>query len=288
MCYNFSRGAVMSNLLKKMQHENLLSQTEVIISKYLLNNYRELPKLSTRELAKKTFTSSAAVVRFCQKLGYEGYTDFKINFLAEMMKHGNEIQANLIEEQDNINLIMDKVRKININAIDEAYNMMNPAILSRTMKLFKKAVYIDFYTVDGFGNFASRTAENFSLVNKYSTVNSSMSIQYLQAYSTPKDHLGFFISPTGENRFLIDIATLLKRQSVPTVLITSSQNSTLADIVDETFAVNIGDNVAELGISVFLTGANFVTDTILATLMTQEEYKNTLEKESWLNDKLHY
>lgn len=154
----------MSKLLKKMQNREILSSTEIIVADYLIENYRDLPNLSTRELAKRTFTSSAAIVRFCQKLGFEGYTDFKLSFMAEMLKHGDEVQAQLISEQDNINSIMDKVREININAINEAYNLLNPALLSRVVKLFNNADYIDFYAIDGFRDFANRTAESFTLI----------------------------------------------------------------------------------------------------------------------------
>ena len=86
----------MSSLLKKLQNKEMLSSTEMIVSDYLIENYRDLPKLSTRELAKRTFTSSAAIVRFCQKLGFEGYTDFKLSFMIEMMKHGSEVSASTI------------------------------------------------------------------------------------------------------------------------------------------------------------------------------------------------
>ncbi len=278
----------MSNLLKTLQNKDLLSESELIISQYLLENYRDFQNLSTRELAKRTFSSSAAVIRFCQKLGFEGYTDFKITFLTEMMKHGGEVQAQIINEHDDINLIMRKVREINVNAINEAYNMLNPAVLSRTLKLLKKATYIDFYAMDGYRDFANRIADSFTLAKKYSTIHSSIPLQYLQAYKVPKNHLGFFISPMGENRFLIDIAKFLKRQDIPTVLITAAPDSTLAKIVDEKFTALIGDNVEDLGPLVFSTSAKFIADTLLASLITQTDYKGARDKESWLNKNFYY
>lgn len=274
----------MAKLLKKLRNKDFLSESEIIISQYLLENYRDFRNLSTCELAKRTFTSSAAIIRFCQKLGFKGYTDFKISFLTEIMQHGDTVQAQIINEQDDIDLIMSKVREINVNAINESYNMLNPAILSRTLGLFKKSMYIDFYAMDGLIDFANRIADSFALVNKYSTVHSSMPLQYLQAYKTPKNHLGFFISPTGENRFWIDIAKLLKRQDIPTILITAAPDSTLANLVTETFTAAIGDNLEDLGSLVFLTSAKFIADTILATLITRTDYHKTLDKEKWLSE----
>lgn len=278
----------MSSLLKKLRNKEILSNTEIIIADYLMENYRDLANLSARELAKKTFTSSATIVRFCQKFDFEGYSDFKTKFLAEMLKYGNEVQPQLISEHDNIEEIMNKVREMNINAINDAYNSLNPALLARVLKLLNQSKYIDFYSVDGYRDFANRVSYSFLLAEKSCSVHTSMPVQYLQAYKTPKKHLGFFLSPSGENRFLVDIAKLLKRQSVPTILITSESNSTLANIVDEHFTVNMGENFDELGPLLFLIGAKYITDTLLVTLITQTDYHGAKNKETWLKKNFYY
>lgn len=182
----------MASLLRKLQDKSLLSDSEMLIAKYLIENYREVSNLSTRELAARTYTSSAAIVRFSQKFGFKGYSDFRINFLTEIMKHGEEIQAQLISEQDNLDTIMKKVREINIDAINQSYDMLNPALLARTLKLFESATYIDFYVMDRYMNLANEVAETFVFAGKFSTIHNSMPLQYLQAYKTPKNHLGFF------------------------------------------------------------------------------------------------
>lgn len=278
----------MASLLRKLQDKSLLSDSEILIAKYLIENYREVSNLSTRELAVRTYTSSAAIVRFSQKFGFKGYSDFRINFLTEIMKHGEEIQAQLISEQDNLDTIMKKVREINIDAINRAYDMLNPALLARALKLFESATYIDFYVVDRYMNFANEIAETFVLAGKFSTIHNSMPLQYLQAYKTPKNHLGFFISPKGENRLQTDIAKLLKRQSIPTILITASPDSTLAKLVTEHFTVAVGKDIKDLGKLVFTVGAKFITDTLVAALVSRTNFENAEEKYSWLNEKFFY
>ena len=75
----------MTGLLKKLNDKTNFSNTEQVIANYIMENFREIGNYSTRQLAKKTFTSSAAIVRFSQKLGFEGYTDFKTKFLAVLI-----------------------------------------------------------------------------------------------------------------------------------------------------------------------------------------------------------
>ncbi len=89
-------------LLKMMQEKEKFSPTEWLIVKYLLENYRELPELSARQLAEKTYTSSAAVVRFCQKLGLKGYAEFKVRFLAEAMQGVGQAGKKSITNKDTI------------------------------------------------------------------------------------------------------------------------------------------------------------------------------------------
>jgi DNA-binding MurR/RpiR family transcriptional regulator len=281
-------GEGMSSLLKTLKNKDFLSSSEVLIAEYLVKNYRDVANLSTRELAKKTFTSSAAIVRFCQKLGFEGYVDFKLKFLLEMNTHSNEVQARLILEHDNLETVMSKVREINIDAINTAYNNLNPVLLVKVLKRIVRATCVDFYAMDSFKDCANRIAESFLFFNKHSTVSNSMALQYLQAYGAPKNHLGFFIDPIGENRMLVDIAKILKSQDCPMVLITASPKSELARLVNEYFTVKMGDNIEDLGDSVFLSSAKYIADTLFAALIAKTNYKEALGKEFWLNEKFCY
>lgn len=71
-------------LLKKIELANNFSSVERILGKYVLENGEKVLNMSTKELAKATFTSPASIVRFCRKLEYEGYNDFKIALAAQL------------------------------------------------------------------------------------------------------------------------------------------------------------------------------------------------------------
>ena len=66
------------NELNELKRMNKLTSTEQGIVNYILTNPEELEKTSSRQLAELTYTSPAAVVRICQKLGFSGYSEFKI------------------------------------------------------------------------------------------------------------------------------------------------------------------------------------------------------------------
>ena len=278
---------VMTGLLGKLNDKNNFSDTEQVIAKYIMENYRELVNCSTRQLAKKTFTSSAAIVRFSQKLGFEGYTDFKTKFLAEMMQQKTEPYDRFVTDRDSINLIIEKVTSIELNAIKETSEKINQAQFVKAVNFLRSAEHIDFFAVDNNQSIARIASECFVTAGKYSTVHSTAKIQYLQARNAPKSHVAFIISRTGENRLLVDIAKILHGKSIKTILITSNQNSTIANFSTVIFSVASTDKMEELGPRVFLTGAKYVIDVLFALLMVKVDYEEMKRKSDWL-DKIFY
>ena len=82
------------SLLKKLELANQFSPSEKSIAEYILNHSEEVLNLSSVELAKKTFTSPATIVRLCQKLNFKGYNDFKIELSANLqyvLSHQSDI-----------------------------------------------------------------------------------------------------------------------------------------------------------------------------------------------------
>ncbi len=54
-----------------------LSRRQQAIADFVLEKYHEVPFLSVLEIAERTGASEATVVRFCQRIGYSGYSDMK-------------------------------------------------------------------------------------------------------------------------------------------------------------------------------------------------------------------
>lgn len=280
----------MKNLVEQLQAKEGFSPSECILADFLLENFRLLAGMSTRQLAKETYTNSAAIVRFSQKLGFGGYTEFKVQFLAEMMERIRNPQVTdfSMTDRDTVQSLMDKVTGLEVEALRSTRGMLDAAQFMRALAMLSKAQHIDFYAMDENLNIAQMAASGFLMANKGATVHPAMTMQYLSAAGMQKGHVGFFISRTGENRMLIDIAHLLRLRSVPRLLITSAPSSTLASLADVTFPVATIDTMEKLGPRIFLLGAKYVTDLLFAVLMTRLDFSDAKKKEQWLNGHFHY
>ena len=278
----------MTNLIAKLSDKKIFSSTEQVIADYILKNFREVANLSTRQLAKETFTSSAAIVRFSQKLGFSGYTDFKSKFLSEMLNSIGEPQNRFISEKDSISDIVEKVVTIEIAALKDSYDKIKINPFIRAANYLSQADYIDIYAMNMNLNLARMASESFIVAGKRCIVPASISEQYLQAYKVPKNHLAVLISRTGENGFLINIAKILNEQKVPIILITAAGNTTLEKLAQVVFETATTDKMEELGPRVFLTGAKYVIDVLFGILIARTDYLEAKKKEEWLKSYLHY
>lgn len=71
-------------LIHTLKRQENLSSTEKQIANYVLKHSEAVTKMSIDEFSEACFTANSSIVRFCQKLGLKGFSDFKINLAMEM------------------------------------------------------------------------------------------------------------------------------------------------------------------------------------------------------------
>ncbi len=278
----FFRVENMAKLLELMQDKQRFSPTDQIIIDYVVKNYQQIPQLTSKQLAQKVYTSSAAIVRFCQRLGLKGYSEFKVRFVAEIMQYGNgKEKKQPITNKDTIRSILDKVTGIELGAVRETRNDMEPADIVRAVYLLEQAEHIDFYAMDNNLYIAELASYAFLHAGKFSTVHPKGNVQYLQAVSSQKDHLAFLISRTGENRRLLEIAQLLKKRKCKLLLITGKKESSLAGLADEVLYAATEKKLNELGSFVFLGAAKYLVDILFSVLLARHYDTSLLRNESY-------
>ena len=69
------------SIMTQLEFELDFSESEKQISRYILNYGEDVLSMSVKQLADKTYTSPATIVRLCKKIGLNGYNDFKIKYL---------------------------------------------------------------------------------------------------------------------------------------------------------------------------------------------------------------
>jgi DNA-binding MurR/RpiR family transcriptional regulator len=72
-----------------LTHVNQLSRQQRLIAEYLLDNLHEVPFLSVPQLAQRSGASEATVVRLCQSIGFNGFSDMKMAVVETLREELN-------------------------------------------------------------------------------------------------------------------------------------------------------------------------------------------------------
>ena len=137
------------SIMTQLEFELDFSHSEKEIAHYILNEGEKVLNLSIKELAKKTYTSPATIVRLCHKLGLEGYGDFKIKYSAELqfdLAHTDRIDVNFpFNEEDNDSMVAYKLASLNQEVIAETIQLIDFEQLHQIVELLDQNKDIDIY-----------------------------------------------------------------------------------------------------------------------------------------------
>lgn len=126
---------------------NSLNETEAHIYNYVMQNKEKVLEESIRELANVVHVSTATIVRFCKKLGCEGFMEFKYKLKDSI---SDEEYKNQIE----VSSFVDFTEHIHSQKYLES--------IKRTADYIKNANYFYVSFLGAYGDFAKFIARAFS------------------------------------------------------------------------------------------------------------------------------
>lgn len=256
-------------ILKKKEG---FTERETNISDFILENPEKITNMSSRQLGESTFTSSTVVVRFCQKIGYKGYNDFKVNLLSEINKEDfDSLEEEFkISGEDNIVSIMKKLSYIEKEVIEQTKKNFSFEQMTRINKYLSESKYIDFFAMDMNEGIAKYACHNLFFCGKIANNYTYTNEQQLLAMNADHNHLAIFISHTGENAKLVEAAKTMKRENIKTIVITVGKDRTLSKICDEFIPAVFIESFENVGNLMFSTSVKYILDTIFCLAFAKQ------------------
>ena len=218
-------------LINKMENANL-TRIEEDIAQYIIEHQEELEKLSTRAIAKATYTSSSAVIRLEHKLGFEGYNDLKKQHIEEqayLNSHFQNIDANIPFSQDNNMMsVAGAIKEVMIESANDTLSLIHHDSLQQAIKILHKSNNIYVFGFGAYVPLATSFQMKMSRIKKHVVVQSFVGEEKYQADMLNQDDCAIIISYSGENSSLISVASLLKENNIPIIVITSIGENSLS------------------------------------------------------------
>lgn len=268
-------------LLDSLKQAQGFTERENDIRRYLLEHPEQVEHLSARELGAATFTSAASVTRFCQKLGFRGYPDFKLRFVSDLQdtRSPNAEEALRIRERESTVTLVRKMTQVSRRAVDETNRELSLDRLMQVSQMIRRAEHVDFYAYDTAACLAEYACNQFYFAGKRSQVYDASNMQGFNSLLPAQGHIALILSYTGEDARLVALAELLHRQGTPLVVITTSPERTLAKCADVFLCAVTSQRTEEFRVSMFTSSAKYLLD-LLFSLVFSQNYDENIRRNS--------
>ncbi|MBQ7476742.1 MAG: MurR/RpiR family transcriptional regulator [Selenomonadaceae bacterium] len=218
------------------EHKQILNPTDIAIWHFILNNRDQVRHISIHDLAKKCCVSSTTIVRFAQKLGFDGFSDLKSLLKREKLVDKVSSQDILLSLENFYSKTWTNLMKRNydnasrlVHEANRVFAFASGYVQNNVVRELKRLFFYDnvfLYDIGGRDEF-------YSILK---TAN--------------KDDLFIFVSLSGESHHVTEFSLQLQLKGIPLISITTLHDNTLASrstenlyIFSEEFQVNSPEQI---------------------------------------------
>lgn len=193
-----------------------LNELELAVYEYVMQHKSAVPYMRIRELAAESHVSTTTVLRFCKKMGCDGYAEFKLR----MKEHAGIKRVDMLSEDlSEIRAFFDRLETEKFQKkLEEA-----AAVIART----DRVVFVGIGSSGHVGQYGARCFTNLGKFSLYIS-DPFYPINMKDAVST----VAVILSVSGESEQVVKIANGLKRSRCRIISITNTEQSTISKLSD--------------------------------------------------------
>ena len=224
------------NVFEKINSEYYqLTSAEKRVADYVVAHQQKTQFMSISELAEEAGVAEATISRFCKRLGYKGYSAFK---LAVANSTARRVEAPTvpgeIRPEDSIEELCQKLYAADRDAMAQTVELIRPDSVRKAADLLFSAEKVLCMGQGGSMILAQECAHLFSTArpNFYAVLDSHM--QAIAASLMGPEDVVVFVSYSGATRDMMDSLHLARENGAKVILLThysDAPGAALADVV---------------------------------------------------------
>lgn len=231
-------------IIPQLKDQTGFTHNEKVIAGYILKEKNNVLTKSAAVLAKETYTSPAAVIRLCKRIGLSGYQEFKIRLSAELEQEQqliSEIDANYpFHKEDGIREIAVRLEKLTGESLHEARSLITSSAqdFEKACSLMMRSGRIVIFGV-GDAYLAGLAFQARMMRAGFNQFLSSpvYGEQRHLAQTLQSGDCGILLSFSGVTGSTLECAEILSKNHVHTISLTSLRSGRLAELSDVTLVL---------------------------------------------------
>ncbi len=192
------------------------NELEMDVYNFVIKHTDKVTTMTIRELAAATLVSTTVILRFCKKLGCNGYSEFKVRLKMSLIDTSEAI------EEKEISSIIDN--------LDKAQGEVTQQLLEDAASIICSAKTVIFMGEGKSGSVANYGSKHLTDMGKLCF--SISDVTFIMPNDNHKETVLIIMSVSGESPVMIHQASNLKRLGATIISITNNSLSTIAKMSD--------------------------------------------------------
>ncbi|MEH7301364.1 MurR/RpiR family transcriptional regulator [Neobacillus drentensis] len=201
-----------------------LTKAEQKAADFVLANADETIYSSVTLLAEKARVGETSIIRFCRKLGFKGFQDFKLSIAQDLVNPTEQVHGQ-IQETDSIETICKKITSHNVSALNDTTNLLSKKELMKATEALINARKIYFFGLGSSGITATDAKYRFMRLGFNADCATDAHIMAMNASLVNKEDVVVGISSSGSTKDLVESVKVAKDNGAHIIALTNHAKS---------------------------------------------------------------
>ncbi|MBD8590005.1 MurR/RpiR family transcriptional regulator [Peribacillus simplex] len=247
------------------------TKTEEELAHYILQRPEEVSQLTISQIAKKLHISPATITRFCQKLAFSGFNEFRHELKRFVDLRNTPKNMKNIKQVD----YFAKLYQDHLGIIDNTFHITTYDNIQKAVSFLTKANKIHVYGIGSSGIAAQEFKSKFFRIGLTVEAITDPHQSMMDAALSNENSVVIGISISGTTKEVISAVKIAKKQGACILVFTGDKNSDLSQLGDLTLVVT-SKNSMHMGQNISPLLPLLLLFDLLYTELVAKDYKNRI------------
>lgn len=226
-----------------------MSEAERKVADYVFSEPKKTLHFNVAELARQSGTSQAAIVRFCRRIGMNGYSDFKLRLARDVFRDTDErfIPDLDLESGAPVESVIKNVIGFSQRGLSLLPAVLDPRAVEATADAILGATMTGLFGVGASGIVAYDFQQKLLRIGLPSSFTADLDLQVTMAASLRSTDLAFVVSYSGEHAGMIEAARQARGRGARVVGLTMDSGNSIRSLSDIALLVPASERIYRQG-----------------------------------------
>ena len=248
-----------------------LTNSEKKVANYVLNNLQNVMYYSLNDLAEEAGVGETTVLRFCKKIGLEGYQELKLNIAQTLADNNSE---SLSKSSNLLQMVLNDT----ISTLQKTEAMNSEKDIEKAIDLLNDARMIHFFGVGTSGITALDAKSRLLRIGRHSEVITDSHLQAMSAATLTEEDVVIGLSISGSTRDTIEALEIAKENGAKIIAMTYFSRSPITQLADVVLIAGAKESPLEGSSLTGKISQLYVIDLLCTGLALKEKEKSQMMK----------